>query len=65
MEEFDKVDTLELFACYDEDQDLGLSLIEFGDVLREMGATSFFSYNKAQTFVDEQFKSADANGDGK
>ena len=30
-----------------------------------MGITSFYSYNKAQTFIDTQFKNADANRDGK
>uniref|UniRef100_A0A7S0MUP3 EF-hand domain-containing protein n=1 Tax=Pyramimonas obovata TaxID=1411642 RepID=A0A7S0MUP3_9CHLO len=65
MEALANVDTLVLFACYDEDQDFRLNPLEFGDVLRELGVTSFFSYNKAQTFINGQFESADSNGDGK
>jgi hypothetical protein len=62
---FDGIETLLLFACYDEDQDLSLKPHEFGDLLRDMGITSFFSHNKLLKFIDDQFENADANGDGK
>eukprot|EP00854_Cymbomonas_tetramitiformis_P010996 gene10996-13008_t len=62
---FEDADHAVLFALFDENHDGKLDIEEFGQMLKEIGVTEFFTASKVDKFIEGQFGNADTNGDKK